>query len=196
MNNIVTNIVNNEMTKLVIEDVKIEDAKELLDIYAPYIEESAVSFEYEVPSVEEFENRIKDFKSNFPYIKAVKDGKILGYAYASRFHPREAYKRSVETTVYVASDGRRGGVGRALYDELERRLKAMGILNLNACIAMPTEEMVSAGGDEYLTEDSYYFHKKMGFELVGRFHGSGYKFDRWYDMIWMEKLIGEHKNKD
>ena len=65
----------------------------------------------------------------------------------------------------------------------------MGILNMNACIAYTDEE------DEHLTNDSYFFHKKMGFELVGTFHKSGYKFDRWYDMIWMEKMIGEHMGK-
>ena len=70
---------------------------------------------------------------------------------------------------------------------LIRKLKEMGILNMNACIASPAAE------SGHLTDDSYRFHKKMGFTLVGRFHNSGYKFGEWYDMIWMEKMIGEHE---
>ncbi len=171
-----------------IEKVTLKDAKELLAIYAPYVEETAISFEYEVPSLEEFENRIKTISAKYPYLKAVTDeGEIIGYAYASSFHPRKAYQWSAEATVYIKQNVRRQGAGKALYEELEKELKKMGILNLNSCIAMPI------GEDAHLTEDSYYFHKKMGFDLVGRFHYSGYKFDTWYDMIWMEKMLGEHK---
>ena len=79
------------------------------------------------------------------------------------------------------------GLGKALYENLEKLLKKMGILNMNACIASPAAE------SGHLTDDSYRFHKKMGFTLVGRFHNSGYKFGEWYDMIWMEKMIGEHE---
>ena len=77
-------------------------------------------------------------------------------------------------------------MGRALYEALERALKAQGILNMNACIASAAAE------DEYLTDASHRFHEHMGFHVVGRFHSCGYKFGRWYDMIWMEKHIGEH----
>ena len=65
-------------------------------------------------------------------------------------------------------------------------MKEMGILNLYACIAYPEEE------DEYLTKNSVRFHEHLGFKEAGRFHKCGYKFNRWYDMVWMEKLIGEH----
>lgn len=81
------------------------------------------------------------------------------------------------------------GVGKALYTELENLLKGMGILNMNACIAVPD------GEDVHLTNNSQEFHKKMGFDLVGIFHKSGYKFGTWYDMIWMEKIIGTHENE-
>lgn len=171
-----------------IEKVTIQDTKELLAIYAPYIENSAVSFEYVLPSVEEFQNRIETISAKYPYIKAVDDNhQILGYAYASTFKGRSAYDWSVETTVYVKEDYKRSGIGRLLYDALEKSLKDMGILNMNACIAYPETE------DEYLTMDSVHFHEKMGFTPVGIFHNSGYKYDRWYHMIWMEKMIGEHK---
>ena len=172
-----------------IEKVKTEDAEELLAIYAPYVKDTAISFEYEVPAVEEFRERIRQISAKYPYIKMVEDGKIMGYAYANTFKEREAYAWSVETTVYVRQDIRGHGTGRMLYEQLEKSLKSMGILNMNACIAYTDEE------DEHLTNDSYFFHKKMGFELVGTFHKSGYKFDRWYDMIWMEKMIGEHMGK-
>lgn len=170
-----------------IERVDIKDAPELLSIYAPYVRDTAVSFEYEAPSLEEFQERIRSISSNLPYIKAVEKNEIAGYAYADKFKNRKAYDRSVEVTVYVRKDLRQAGVGSALYRALEDSLRHMGILNMNACIAVPKEK------DEHLSNDSYLFHKKMGFDLVGTFHNSGYKFDTWYDMIWMEKIIGEHK---
>ena len=84
-------------------------------------------------------------------------------------------------------DARHGGLGRTLYEALADRLQAMGILNLYACIGYPQVE------DEYLTKNSAQFHEHLGFALVGTFHNCGYKFGRWYDMVWMEKMIGEHK---
>ncbi|MCI5827258.1 MAG: N-acetyltransferase family protein [Lachnospiraceae bacterium] len=171
---------------MTIEKVTIDDAEELLAIYAPYVRDTAVSFEYVVPSVEDFADRILQISAKYPYIKAVEDGKIIGYAYANTFKGRKAYDWSVETTVYVRKDAKRNGTGRRLYECLEQSLMKMGVLNMNACIASAKVE------DEFLTNDSMYFHSRMGFTEVGRFHNSGYKFGRWYDMIWMEKLIGSH----
>lgn len=171
-----------------IERVTKEDAKELVAIYAPYVEKTAITFEYEVPSVAEFQERILQISKRYPYLKAVIDGKIVGYAYANCFKDREAYDWSVETTIYMCKDCKRQGYGKVLYEQLEKTLKSMGILTMNACIGSPICE------NPYLTDDSYHFHKKMGFDLVGRFHHSGYKFDQWFDMIWMEKKIGEYKD--
>lgn len=173
--------------KMKIEPVKMEDAKELLSIYAPYVQDTAISFEYEVPSLSEFQDRIQNISSVLPYIKAVEAGEILGYAYAGKFKNRKAYDWSVEVTVYVRKDSRKSGIGKLLYHALEDSLKRIGVLNMNACIAIPREN------DEHLSNDSYCFHEKMGFRLVGTFHNSGYKFNTWYDMIWMEKIIGEHQ---
>ncbi len=125
-----------------IETASVADAKELLDIYRPYVEKTAITFEYDVPSLEEFSERIKTISAKYPYLKAVKNGEIIG---------------------------------------------SMGILNMNACIAVPKTE------DEHLTADCIFFHEKMGFKKVGIFHDSGYKFSTWYDMTWMEKMLGEHK---
>ena len=174
---------------MLVKRVEEEDAAELLKIYAPYVENTAITFEYSIPSMEQFKNRIRQISARYPYIKAVEKGEILGYAYANTFKDREAYDWSVETTVYVDQNKKRQGIGRFLYQQLEKSLIDMGILNMNACIACPMVE------DEYLTNDSYYCHKNMGFELAGRFHRSGYKFGKWYDMIWMEKMIGEHPDQ-
>ena len=173
---------------MTIEKVSVCDAEELLKIYAPYVEKTAISFEYEVPSVEEFQGRIRDISAKYPYIKVVDNGEILGYAYATSFKGRRAYDWSVETTVYVREDSKRKGIGKKLYDALENSLKEMGILNLNACIAYLSGDKT----DDNLTNDSYNFHNKLGYSLVGTFHDSGYKFGKWYDMIWMEKMIGDH----
>ena len=99
--------------------VKTEDAEELLSIYAPYVRDTAISFEYEVPSLADFQDRIRSVSSALPYIKAVEDGEILGYAYAGKFKNRKAYDWSVEVTVYVRKNSRRSGVGKLLYHALE-----------------------------------------------------------------------------
>lgn len=170
-----------------IEKVTPSDAPALLEIYAPYVERTAISFEYTVPSLEEFQERISRISARYPYIMAVDDtGAVLGYAYAGEFKSRMAYRWNVETTVYVRQGSRRQGVGRALYQALEESLRGMGICNMNACIAY------APCPDAYLTNDSMHFHEHMGFTLVGTFHESGYKFGRWYDMIWMEKHINPH----
>lgn len=163
-----------------------EDAAALLDIYAPYVENTAITFEYTVPTAEEFKKRISRVLERYPYLAAEKDGEFLGYAYVSPFHERKAYDWAVETSIYVSREKKRMGVGKKLYEALEHILAAQNILNLNACIAWPSEE------DEYLTKDSVRFHERLGYRFVGEFHQCGYKFHRWYNMVWMEKSIGEH----
>lgn len=162
------------------------DAQALLDIYTPYVENTAITFEYDVPSVEEFTSRIEHTLKKYPYLVAEENGKILGYAYASPFHDRPAYDWAVETSIYVDQKIKHRGIGRKLHDALENALRDQGILNMNACIAYPPEE------DEHLDKNSVEFHAHMGYRLVGEFYKCGYKFNRWYNMVWMEKLIGEH----
>ncbi|MCR5404558.1 MAG: GNAT family N-acetyltransferase [Butyrivibrio sp.] len=182
------------MNEFFIRSATPNDAGELLQIYDYYVRETAVTYEYVTPSPEEFRERIEKTLKKYPYLVVEekrpdgKKGRLLGYAYASAFHEREAYKWCVELSVYLDKDSRRQGIGRKLYDELERMLGNMGFLNLNACIAMPDSE------DEHLTLASIRFHEKMGFSMVGEFHKCGFKFDRWYNMVWMEKLIGEHNS--
>ena len=166
----------------------VSDAEAILKIYEPYVTDTAITFEYDVPSIEEFQQRIRSTLQKLPYIAAVQNGKIIGYAYASPFKLREAYKYSVELSIYLSGECRRKGVGSRLYGLLEQILAAQGILNLNACITYGKKEE-----NPYTSQDSVLFHEKMGFQLVGTFHKSGYKFHTWYDMIWMEKMLGEHK---
>ena len=174
------------MDKLTVRTASPQDAEELLEIYRYYVEHTSVTFEWDVPTVEEFRSRIENTLKKYPYIAAVQNNHIVGYAYAGPFKARAAYNWAVETSIYVHKDIKRQGAGRLLLENLEYCLKKMNILNVNACIAYPETE------DEFLTKDSVRFHEKMGYSFVGEFHKCGYKFNRWYNMVWMEKHIGEH----
>ena len=165
------------------------DAAEILNIYAPYITDTAITFEYDVPTLEEFTGRIRHTLEKYPYLVAVRDSEIIGYAYAGAFYGRAAYDWSAETTNYVKKGCSHSGVGKLLYQELETALKAQNIINLYACIGYPEED------DEYLTKNSKQFHEHLGYRLIGEFRKCGYKFGRWYHMVWMEKMIGEHPEK-
>ncbi|SNU06957.1 phosphinothricin acetyltransferase [Lachnospiraceae bacterium] len=171
---------------MVIRKATKKDANSLLSIYSYYVENTAISFEYTTPSLSEFEERISNTLEKYPYIVLEDDGLIRGYAYAGVFKGRAAYDHCCEVTIYLNRDSKGNGYGRALYEELESALKEMGIINLYACIGDPEVE------DEYLTKNSESFHQHMGYTKVGEFHKCGYKFGRWYNMIWMEKMIGEH----
>lgn len=155
------------------------DAQELLDIYAPYVTDTAITFEYEIPSTEEFRERIRHTLRNYPYLVAVSEGRILGYAYASQFKNRAAYDWAVETSVYIRMDEKYRGTGKLLYSELEKILKKQHIINLNACIAYPNPGSIA-------------FHEKMGYKTVAHFTRCGFKGGSWYDMIWMEKMLAKH----
>ena len=163
-----------------------EDAAELLAIYAPYVEKTAITFEYDVPTLAEFRGRMETILKKYPYLLAQRDGEILGYVYTHPFVGRAAYDWGAETTIYLREDQRRGGLGRKLYQALENVSRAQNILNLNACIAYTAHE------DAQLDNNSTHFHAHLGYKLVGTFHQCGYKFGTWYDMIWMEKMIGTH----
>ena len=111
------------------------DAAALLQIYAPYVENTAITFEYEVPTEQEFAKRIKHTLEKYPYIVALEDKKIVGYAYAGPFKERAAYDWDVETSIYVDMEYKRNGIGRLLYEKLEQLLCEQRILNVNACLA-------------------------------------------------------------
>lgn len=156
-----------------------EDAAALLSIYSPYVIDTSITFEYEIPSVEEFSQRISNTLKRYPYLVAEIDDGIAGYAYASAFHTRAAYGWCAETSIYLNQSMRGLGIGTLLYQKLEEILKMQHILNLNACIAYPNPESIA-------------FHKKLGYQLTAHFHHCGFKLNSWHDMIWMEKMLGEH----
>ncbi len=162
------------------------DAPRLIEIYSYYVKNTLISAEYEVPTVEEFERRIESTTQKFPYFCIEEDGRILGYAYANPFHWREAFKYDAELSIYLDKSVRKHGYGRLLYEALEKELKQMGIINLYSCISVPDGD-----DDEFLTHNSERFHEHLGFTKIGTFRGCKKKFDRWFGMVWMEKIIGE-----
>jgi phosphinothricin acetyltransferase len=171
------------MSNIKIRSATPGDAAAIWSIYRYYVEHTAISFEITMPTPEVIRERIQKVLVRFPYLVIEEDGQILGYAYAGPFIPREAYDHCAEVSIYLARESRRKGLGRWLYEELLSRLKNQGISNVYACIGVPEQE------DEYLNFNSAQFHAHMGFQEVGRFRNSGYKFGRCYHMIWMERLI-------
>lgn len=166
-----------------IREAQPEDAERLIEIYAYYVLNTAVSFEYDVPAVSEFQERIRKTKERYPYLVCIKDGRIIGYAYAGAYSAREAYSWTATASIYVDHAYRRQGIGKLLYESLEKQLKDQGIVNLLAGAAFHKTE------DEYLTHDSYRFHTAMGYTKVAHMKGIGKKFGRWYDLLWMQKKL-------
>ena len=170
-----------------IRDARPEDAARLLEIYGYYVENTAVTYEYSTPTVPEFQARIKKTLSRYPYLVVERDGVILGYAYAGPLVTRAAADWACEVSIYLDRNAHGLGLGRILYAALEQALVRMGIVNLYAVIAWPEKP------DEYLNTNSADFHAHLGYREAGHLHRCGYKFGRWYDLIWMEKIIGEHR---
>jgi len=161
-----------------IRDVRLEDTQALLDIYAPYVQTTWITFETEVPALVEFRRRIEQYRFTlgFPYKVAELDGGIAGYAYAHPFHEREAYRFTAESTVYIKQDLRRGGIGTELYQAVLEDLKKSGFHTVIAILGCPNEA-------------SKRFHEKLGFREAGYFREVGYKLDRWLDTSHMEKFL-------
>lgn len=169
-----------------IRTARVEDAGEILEIYAPYVRKTAITFEYDVPDLEEFTGRIQKTLQRYPYLVAEKDGEILGYAYTGPFSERAAFAWAVEVSIYLKENMRNMGLGKKLYHAIEEISKAQNITNLNVRIGYPEIE------DEYLTKNSVQFHTHMGYRMAGEFHKCGYKFGHWYHLVCMEKMIGTH----
>ena len=164
------------------------DAAAIAEIYAYYVENTAITYEYEIPSAEEFSHRIETSSAKYPYLVAELDSTPVGYAYACPLGSRPAFDWSVETAIYIREDCKGMGIGKALYEKLEAILRAMGIRTMTAAVASVERE------DPYLTNASIAFHLRMGFTPVGTFHHAGCKFGRWYDLTWLEKQIGEYEH--
>ncbi|HEM5154842.1 TPA: N-acetyltransferase [Streptococcus suis] len=162
-----------------IRSAQIEDAAGLVAIYAPYVEDTAITFETQVPTVSEFASRIEKTLRKFPYLVAEEEGRIVGYAYASTYYARAAYDWTVELSVYIKQEARGKRIGTLLYNALERELTARGFKNFLACIALPNPASIA-------------LHEKRGYEQVAHFKKVGYKFDTWHDIVWLQKsLVGD-----
>ena len=159
-----------------IRPVKISDADFCLSLYSKYVVGSAVSFELEAPSLEEFSNRIDTISRRFPYLVAEENGNVMGYAYASAYRDRAAYQWNVEVSIYVEDQNKKSGVATALYTQLFSELERIHICKAFAVIALPNDASVG-------------FHNKMGFEKFATYKNVGFKLNQWHDVLWMEKAI-------
>ena len=149
------------------------DAAAMLGIYAPYVTDTAISFETDAPSADEFSARIERNLHTAPSLVFDKHDEILGYAYATEFRARTAYDATRETTVYVSPHHHGTGVGTALMTELIDRLRSAGIAVAVAGITLPNDPSVA-------------LHERVGFQHVGTFHRVGRKFGEWHDVGFWE----------
>lgn len=152
------------------------DVKGILAIYAPFITDSVVTFEEEVPTEESFWERIRGIMAELPYLVCEIDGRIAGYAYASGYRSRASYRWSKEVSVYVHPDFRRKKVAHALYTSLNEMIRYQGIADLLAIITMPNEQSVG-------------FHEQFGYRKCAEFSKIGYKMGQWLNVGWFELFI-------
>ena len=155
-----------------------KDAKAILEIYAPYIEKTAITFEYEVPSLSEFSGRIAEIQKKYPWIVYEEEGEILGYAYGGPEYTRAAYQWTVETSVYLSEKARGKGIGSLLYEKVLDILKKQ---NFCLCYALVNEDNLASAK----------LHEKFGFKTVGFRKNCGYKHGKWHSVVFMEKQLNE-----
>ncbi len=154
------------------------DAAAILDVYRPYVENTTVTFEYEVPTIEAFQARMRGIMAYYPYLVCERDGALVGYAYASRYRERAAYGWDAELSVYLREDAQHSGLAGRMYDALIEILRAQGFVNVYGIITHPNEK-------------SEQFHAKQGFVTCGIAHRTGWKFGQWIDVADMERRIAE-----
>ena len=158
-----------------------EDAEQLLETYTPFVisEDSSlsnVSFELAAPDVEEFRQRIQDSSKQFPYLVGEVNGQILGYVYCHPYRERLAYQWAVEVTIYLAPAGQGKGLGRLLYETMEKLLCLQGVTMAYSCITVGNDHSIK-------------MHEALGYRLIGTFTNSGYKNGQWLDTVWLEKQL-------
>ncbi len=156
-----------------------EDAQRVLEIYAPYVTDSSITFEYEVPLLEEFRGRMGAIMAQYPFVVCEEGAGMLGYAYAHRAQERAAYGWNAELSIYLARDARGKGIGRRLYEAIIEILRLQNVQNLYALITHPNQR-------------SERFHEKMGFTCSGCYSKTGYKTGSWHDVRLYERSIGGH----
>lgn len=166
------------MQKTLLRTATPEDAACLRAVYAPYVTDTAITFEYDVPDVEEFRTRIRNICRTYPYLVCEREGRVAGYAYAHRHMERAAYQWNAELSVYVEQSLRGRGLGFALYSALLDLLRLQGVHNVYGCVTTPNPR-------------SEKLHARLGFHLVGVQHAAGYKLGQWHDVSWFEKRLTE-----
>lgn len=167
------------MNDIIFRLAQVGDAKEIYDIYSPYVENTAFTFEYEAPGIPALMDRISNTMNTYPYIVCLIDGHVAGYTYASRHMVRAAYQWNAELSVYVDGRFRGMGIGTALYTAIIEVLKLQNVQNIFACIARDNTS-------------SRRLHENMGFEVAGLYVNAGYKLGKWHDIVWMERCVGMH----
>jgi phosphinothricin acetyltransferase len=153
----------------------------MLAIYAPYVEETPITFETAVPAIADFAARVENILPGLPWLVAESEGQINGYAYASRHHERAAYGWSVDVSVYLAQNARGRGIGRRLYQRLLAILTELGYYNAFAGIALPNPASVG-------------MHESFGFEPIGVYRKAGYKFGLWHDVGWWQLTLRSYQS--
>lgn len=150
-----------------------KDTKAVRDIYAYYVEQTHVSFEYTAPTIEEFQERMIATTEEFPWLVCLQQEEVVGYAYAHKHRLRDAYQWSPESTIYLAPHVHTKGIGSILYKALIDILRLQGYGNVFAGVALPNEKSVG-------------IHQRLGFEEIGIFKNVGYKNGKWHDTRWFQ----------
>ena len=163
---------------LTLRAATVADASSLLEVYRPAVENSAASFETELPTAGEFAARIERSRSRWQWLVAEWDGSVTGYAYGTAHRERAAYRWSVEVSAYVDPRYQRRGIARALYSRLFEDLESLGYCNAYAGITLPSDGSIA-------------LHRAFGFQPIGTFRRVGYKFGRWHDVAWYHRTLRE-----
>lgn len=164
------------MTEYTFRMATAQDAAAILAIYAPYILQTPITFEYEVPTLEAFTERVRHISHDYPYLVCEQAGKIIGYGYASAYHERAAYQWDADLSIYFAPEATGHGLGRQMLLKLVEILKLQGVRHVYSCVTHPNKP-------------SERMHAALGFRTVGRFLQAGYKCGAWHDVTWFEKTI-------
>lgn len=151
-----------------------QDVPRILEIYSPYVENTAISFEYAVPTLEAFTKRFLDITARFPWLVWEEDGVVLGYAYGSQAFERAAYQWNAAASIYLCPEAWGKGIGKKLYAALEQLLQRQGYRKVYAVITTANEASVA-------------FHRAVGYRHTATMPDCGYKLGKWYGTIWMEK---------
>ena len=167
------------MNQIIIRPATEADAGEMLGLYAPYVIHTTVTSEYEPPSLDEFLGRIRTYTAKTPWLCCEMDGQIVGYGYASPHRKRAAYQWSCETSIYTRMGCHRRGIACALDSARFEILAYQGYYSIYVGITCPNPRSMA-------------FHMSMGFERMGAYHNSMYKFGQWRDVIWMGKSLRHH----